>query len=130
MSGERHGNNGNPRMRGGDLPAIPEGYNYDFVNADALVNLLAVKNGSIVTPTGMSYRLLVLGPNSQYMTLAVLRKIRDMVKAGAVVSGPKPIQTPSLRDDPNEFNAIVNDLWAIDKGVNSYGKGKGARRGD
>jgi hypothetical protein len=110
--------------RGGKgLPAIPEGYSYDFVNADALVNLMSVDNGQIVTPSGMSYRVLVLDPNSRYMTLSVLRKIRDMVNSGAVVSGTKPVQTPSLADDPEEFDTIVNELWATE-GVNSTGKGK------
>ncbi len=112
------------KMRGGDLPPVPEGYNYDFVNADALVNLLTVKKGELVTPTGMSYRLLALDPNSQYMTLAVLRKIRDMVNDGAVVSGPKPVMDPSLSDDPVEFKTIVNQLWAKEKGENILGKGK------
>ena len=32
---------------GKKLPDVPEGYNYDFVNADALVNVLAVKNKTI-----------------------------------------------------------------------------------
>ena len=31
---------------GEKLPDIPEGYNYDFVNADALVNVLSVNDGS------------------------------------------------------------------------------------
>jgi hypothetical protein len=111
--------------RGGNgLPAIPEGYNYDFVNADALVNLMSVDNGRIVTPGGMSYRVLVLDSNSRYMTLPVLRKIRDMVNDGAIVTGTKPVQTPSLADDPEEFNAIVNQLWAKEEGVNNTGKGK------
>lgn len=112
------------RMRGGDLPAIPEGYSYDFVNADALVNLLGYKDGYLVTPTGMRYKVLALDPNSQYMTLAVLRKLKNLVMAGAVVTGPKPIQTPSLSDDPKEFAAIVKELWTKDKGENIVGKGK------
>lgn len=112
------------RMRGGDLPQIPEGYSYDFINADALVNLLSVKNEEYVTPTGMSYGILVLDPNSQYMTLTVLRKIKKMVKAGASVTGAKPIMTPSLSDDSNEFMAIVNELWKNTNGVNQIGKGK------
>ncbi len=49
---------------GDKLPDIPEGYNYDFVNSDALLNLLSVDKGLLVTPSGMKYRLLVLDPNS------------------------------------------------------------------
>ncbi len=96
---------------GAKLPAIPDGYSYDFVSADALLNRLAVKDGRIVTPSGMSYRLLALDPNSRHMSLPVLRKIRDLVKAGAAVAGPKPIDSPSLADDQAEFGSIVADIW-------------------
>jgi len=109
---------------GQKLPDVPEGYNYDFVNADALVNLLAVEKGKITTPSGMSYSVLALDPNSQQMSLPVLKKINDLVKAGAIVTGPKPTATPSLGDDQAEFQTIVNELWALDKGENTIGQGK------
>ncbi len=112
------------KLRGGDLPPIPEGYSYDFVNADALVNLLSVKDGQLVTPSGMSYKILALDPNSQYMTLSVLRKIKKMVSEGAIVTGPKPIKTPSLVDNTAEFDALVKELWGNESGVNPVGKGK------
>jgi hypothetical protein len=112
------------RMRGGDLPDIPEGYSYDFINADAIVNWFSVKNGEYVTPTEMSYRILVLDPNSRFMTLSVLRKIKKMVESGAVVTGTKPVMTPSLSDDPVEFQAIINELWPNAKSKNKFGKGK------
>ena len=96
---------------GGKLPDVPAGYGYDFVNADALLNRLSVKDGRIVTPSGMSYRLLALDPNSRHMSLAVLKKIRELVKAGAAVAGPKPIESPSLADDQAEFGAIADELW-------------------
>lgn len=106
------------------LPDIPEGYNYDFVNADALLNVLSVKNGLILTPSGMSYRLLALDPNSRHMSLAVLLKIRKLVEGGAVVMGPKPIDSPSLSDDSIEFQTVVNQLWGTENGENIIGKGK------
>lgn len=106
------------------MPDLPAGFNYDFVNADALLNVLSVEKGNIVTPSGMSYRLLALDPNSQHMSLPVLLKIRDMVKEGAVVVGPRPISSPSLCDDQTEFQLVVNQLWADKKGENSFGKGK------
>jgi hypothetical protein len=106
------------------LPDIPDGYNYDFVNTDALLHVLSVKNGNIVTPGGMSYRLLALDPNSQYMPLPVLQKIRDLVGEGAIVVGPKPLSSPSLSDDKAEFQLVVNQLWNTEKGENSFGNGK------
>ena len=96
---------------GGKLPDIPAGYSYDFINADALLSRLSVKDGRIVTPSGMSYRLLALDPNSRHMSLAVLKKVRELVKAGAAVAGPKPVDSPSLADDQAEFGAIAAELW-------------------
>ncbi|MDO9581452.1 MAG: glycosyl hydrolase, partial [Bacteroidales bacterium] len=110
---------------GDRLPDVPPGYNYDFVNADALVNILSVnKKGQLITPSGMSYRLLALDANSKFMSLPVLRKISEMVKAGASVVGEKPVGTPSLSDDKGEFKTIVDELWANEKGENSVGKGE------
>jgi hypothetical protein len=96
---------------GGKLPDIPAGFSYDFINADAVLNRLSAQDGRIVTPSGMSYRLLALDPNSRHMSLAVLKKIRELVKAGAAVAGPKPTDSPSLADDQAEFGAIAAELW-------------------
>jgi hypothetical protein len=93
-------------------PEIPAGYNFDYINADALIHQLTVRNGRITTPSGMSYRLLALDPgNTRHISLPVLRKLRDLVYAGAVVVGPKPADSPSLSDDQAEFQAIADRLW-------------------
>jgi hypothetical protein len=92
------------------LPEIP-GYEYDFVNSSAVMNVLKVENGKITTPGGGSYSALVLDESAKLMTLPVLKKLRDLVKAGAKVTGFKPQKSPSLSDDPAEFQAVVNELW-------------------
>jgi hypothetical protein len=92
-------------------PEIPEGYNYDFVNADALINILSVKNGKIFTPSGMSYEVLVLDDNAKTLSLPVLRRIRDLVKGGATIAGIKPEKMSSLSDDKAEFDRIINEVW-------------------
>ncbi len=109
---------------GNKLPDIPEGYRYDFINTDALMNHLSVDKGMIITPSGMSYKLLVLDENSRYMTLPALKKIISLIEKGAVVSGPKPVKAPSLTDDDSEFNSLVNKLWINENNENIYGKGK------
>jgi hypothetical protein len=106
------------------LPDVPSGYNYDFVNSDVVVNVLSVNKGQIITPSGMSYRVLALDANCKYMSLPVLRKISAMVKAGAVVVGDKPVGTPSLSDDQAEFRTIADRLWGTGTGENTFGKGK------
>ncbi|MEH6407231.1 MAG: glycosyl hydrolase [Leeuwenhoekiella sp.] len=100
---------------GDSLPEIPKGYEYDFINTEALTKLLSVKDKHFITPSGMSYNVLVLDKNSSYMTLKVLKTIRDLVNSGGVVVGQKPKGTPSLQDDKNEFNAVVNQLWETKK---------------
>ena len=96
---------------GKGLPSIPEGYNFDFINADALIKLVSVRGGKLVTTTGMSYRILVLDGNAKKMSLPVLRKISELVKAGAVLTGAKPEATPSLSDDQSEFSRLVKEIW-------------------
>ena len=97
------------------LPPIPDGYNYDFLNAGAVANVLSVENGELTTESGMNYKLLVLDESTRYMTLSVLRKIQHLAESGAVILGPKPVDTPSLNDDGREFKAIADQLW--DKGM-------------
>jgi len=92
------------------LPQIP-GYEYDFVNSSALVNVLKVENGKITTPGGGSYSVLVLDETAKLMTLPVLKKLRDLVKAGAIVTGTKPEKSPSLADNQDEFQKIVDEIW-------------------
>ena len=109
-------------------PPVPAGYNFDYVNADALVHLLSVVDGQLAAPSGMRYRVLALDPNSRHMSLPVLRKIRDLVAAGAVVAGPKPLSTPSLSDDQAEFRRLADELWG--SGGAGSKTGKGAVKGD
>jgi alpha-L-rhamnosidase/Glycosyl hydrolases family 2, sugar binding domain len=99
---------------------VPPGHGFDFINSDAILKQLSASpTGTLTTPSGMSYRVLALDPNSQHMPLAVLRKIRDLVNAGAVVVGPKPIDSPSLADDQAQFKTIADQLWG---GTTNKGK--------
>jgi hypothetical protein len=104
-------------------PGIPAGYNFDYINADALIHVLTFEDGQLATPSGMRYRVLALDPHSQQMSLPVLKKIRDLVQAGAVVAGPKPTNTPSLSDDQREFQSLADQLWGAGGG-NGFGKGR------
>jgi hypothetical protein len=101
-------------------PEIPAGYNFDYINADALIHKLSFSNGELTTPSGMRYRVLALDPFSQHMSLPVLRKIRDLVAAGASVVGGKPVSTPSLSDDPAEFQKIADQLWGGGPGLKGH----------
>jgi hypothetical protein len=101
-------------------PAVPPGYSYDYFNAEVLLTRASVKNGRIVLPDGMSYRVLVVPRDKNRLSLPVLRKIRDLVAAGATVVAPRPISSPSLTDYPacdDEVRAIAADVWGPINGV-------------
>ncbi|MEO5683090.1 MAG: glycosyl hydrolase [Chitinophagaceae bacterium] len=67
------------------------GYAYDSFNPDALLHLATVKNGRIVLPGGASYALLIIPykhpmqPNAGYMSVAVAKKIQQLIRGGATV---------------------------------------------
>lgn len=102
-----------PKMSGECKPALPSGYDYDFINAEVIQNRLTVKNGRFILPDGTSYRLLVL-PTSQTMRPAVLKKIAELVRAGGKVLGTAPERSPSLENHPAcdaEVQSLATSLW-------------------
>jgi hypothetical protein len=66
---------------------------------------------------------LYLGGSSSRMTLPVLRRLASLVEAGATVVGAAPKQSPSLKDDANEFRSIAQRLWGS-ASTTTVGKGK------
>lgn len=107
-------------------PEIPQGYDYDGCDAVA-VRSMKVKNGRILLPSGMSYAMLVLPP-SKFMTPAMVRKVRDLVAAGATVLGSKPEHTPSLSGFPASEDAVqsvATEVWGSGTpGIRTFGKGR------
>jgi len=112
-------------------PAPPDGYAYDYMNAEVLLTRVSVKDGRLVLPDGMSYRVLVLPDGLDHLTPKVARKIRDLVAAGATVVGEKPVASPSLAGQPgsdDEVRSIAAEVWGAVDGhtvtEHAYGKGK------
>ena len=98
-----------PVKSGHDRP----GYNFDACPPEVVLNRMEVKAGRLTLPNGMSYRLLVL-PQTQAMTPQLLRKIHDLVKAGATVLGMPPVKSPSLEDYPvcdEQVRRLAQELW-------------------
>ncbi len=103
-----------------------DGYDYDAIDAFAL-GTMKVNKGTLVLPSGMSYRVLTL-PETPWMTLKTLRKLNQLVEAGARIVGPRPTNSPSLADSTSraEFYQLVNKLWGNSKatqGMNRVGAG-------
>jgi hypothetical protein len=110
-----------PRIEG-----LGPGYEYDVVNSDVILNRMSVKDGRIILPDGMSYRVLVL-PDRKDMPLEVLMKLESLVSQGATLLGPKPSEVPGLSDfsaKTQKLRALAASMWGDKEGVNVYGKGK------
>lgn len=107
----------------GTLP----GYDYDVTNEEVLLKL-KVEKGLVVVPGGIGYRMLVL-PDHQVLSLAVLEKVERLLKKGATVLGPKPERLVSLVGGPEaqrKFHALADKLWGADTaktGRKKTGKG-------
>lgn len=106
---------------------VPPGYRYDYVNREALLTLLSVRDGRIVTPSGMSYRILYLPRHVTRLTGQALRKIRDLVEAGAVLVGPRPAGGLGLATSDAEIARLADEIWGEDErriAVRSVGAGR------
>jgi len=106
------------------------GYDYDVVDVRVLTNSMSVADGRIVLPHGVSYALLVL-PDEESIDAAALRTIRELVRDGATVLGPRPVRANGLAGDSDcddEVRALAAELWGAIDGVqvteHRFGKGR------
>jgi hypothetical protein len=136
------------------IASLGPGYDCDYTNADVLLTRMSVKNGRIMLPDGMSYRLLALqnctSPSAEIsrevgnyqglnvsqvpsvsMSVKVIEKLRDLVRSGATVVGPPPENSGEVLNH-EEADAVVKkiaaELWGDLDGKNrtvrQYGKGR------
>ena len=118
-----------PKMTGIVDPALPVGYQFDYMNAEVIEKYRTVKDGLITLPHGTQYRILVL-PKLETMRPELLAKIKQLVRDGAVVLGPAPRRSPSLQNQPvadQQVQTLATELWGDVDGVKvksaRFGKG-------
>jgi len=115
-----------PIMTGVRNPELPDGYSYDYINAEVIMDRLTVKDGKFVLPDGMSYSLMVLPPFDT-MRPELLKKIKSLVSQGGKIYGQAPMKSPSLQNYP-ESDAIVKEIalkmWgSSSEKLKKYGEG-------
>ncbi len=119
------------------IPSLGAGYDCDYSNAEVLLTRMSVKNGKIVLPDGMNYRLLVLqnctspvteicqqvsryqklkvSPvPSHEMSLNVIEKLRQLILDGATVIGPPPQNAIGLKGYPDQDKQVLkiaSEIW-------------------
>lgn len=102
-----------PSMDGWRDKELSNGYSFDFINADVILNRLSVRNGKLRLPEGTEYSAMLLPPLTT-MRPQVLKKIEKLVKDGAVIIGTPPVKSPSLSGYPHcdeEVKNIAGNIW-------------------
>jgi len=117
-----------PKMTGVRNPSLPDGYNFDYVNAEVIEKMTIQKN-CFVLPDGMSYRVLVLPPQNS-MRPKLLGKLKQLIADGGIVVGPAPNCSPSLQNYPEsdlQVKQLAQEIWQGCDGVHlkkcNFGKG-------
>ena len=110
------------------LALFPEGFKYDYCNPDVLLNRLTVSNGMVVTPEGISYRVLWL-PDAPRMLPQTLEKLLSLLRDGATIIGEAPKGVATLTgggEAQKRFDAAVSGIWGNtpENGIRNVGKGK------
>ena len=111
-------------------PALPVGYQFDYMNAEVIERDMTVENGLVTLPHGTQYKMMVL-PKLETMRPELLVKIKKLVNEGMVILGPAPNRSPSLQNQPQadqQVQSMAAELWGNVDGINvksrKYGKGK------
>ncbi len=108
-------------LEGSDTLPDKKSYNFDACSPSYLIKYASVLNGRIIFPSGSSYSLLVL-PAIKRMTPELLTKINELLKAGAMIAGIRPVKSPSLSRFPScdeEVSTLSETIWGI-----KWSKGK------
>jgi hypothetical protein len=112
---------------------VPNGYGYDFINAEALLTFTPALDGTSATPSGMRYRVLYVPSAVRRYSLPALRKLRDLVADGAVLVAARPLGGLGVQARDADVSAVVDELWGPAGAASEprlYGRGRVYTRPD
>ena len=91
---------------------LPPNIKFQYINREVLLERLSVRDGRIWLDGKHPFKFLVL--RGDRMELATARRVEQLVDAGALVYGPRPVSTLSLKDferNNAELKEICARLW-------------------
>ena len=87
-------------------PAVPAGYNYDYLNKEALLSIVSFDGSHFVTPAGARYRVLIIGRDCKHVSPSVSEKIEALKQQGAPVFDEKTVTVAdALQGTSPDFGA-------------------------
>ncbi|MBK1826574.1 glycosyl hydrolase [Haloferula rosea] len=111
-----------------DAP-FPDGYDFDYLNQDVLLNRLSVVDGKLQTPEGTRWEVIWL-PEAQcrHLTPTTLKRLKQLIEEGTTVIGNAPLANPSLvggKQADTEFTRLISAMWnGNPTGNRPLGKGR------
>lgn len=92
---------------------IPQGYAYDILNNDVILNFGFVKNGKLHLKSGASYSAMVIDLEKGEASPEVLSKILEFKKAGlpVICAGKKPEDSAGIKDDKNTMKKLGDEIF-------------------
>lgn len=139
-----------PATQRGGIPSRPP-YNFDGCPPELVLDGMEVEGDRVTLPSGMKYRLLVLPsynandepvmrlmeedyyykpmrvPRHETMTPELLRRVKELLEAGATVLGTRPLASPSLTGYPEsdaEVTRLADEIWGENAGYDGSGQRK------
>lgn len=96
---------------------LPRGFNYDLYSTEALVDRTYPAGGTLVTPPGMTNRLMVVDLDEEVIPPSALRKIANCRGNGVpvVLGKRKPLRAAGLSNYPASDKTVqsaADALWA------------------
>lgn len=111
-----------------DPAGVLPGFDYDVTDETIFLDLEII-DGKLRVPGGVEYRLLVL-PDHKVLSMAVLKKVEELLQQGALIIGHKPERSVSLVggiESKKQFSALADKIWGnnlLERGEKQYGKGR------
>ena len=110
-----------------DPAGVMPGFDYD-VTDETIFLKLKINKDKLVVPGGVEYCILVL-PDHKVLSLAVLKKVEELLQQGAHIIASKPESSASLvggKEEQKQFKILADKIWGkgvSEKGEKKYGKG-------
>ena len=89
----------------------PSGYNYDYVNAEILQDVLKVKGGKLLAESGAEYSVVMIDTAIHKMSIGLVRTLDRISSKGVMICGNRPQRCASLGYDA-EFESLCDKIWS------------------
>jgi hypothetical protein len=101
------------RLKSDDPAGVLPEYDYDVIDTDALLHRILFDQGSLRTPEGIRYRMLVLPP-SRIIPLPVLELTNRYLQAGGTVVGLRPLRPQGIVNPSEElrYQKLADQIWS------------------